>query len=297
MELSNLSVWLLSTLSSTGVLVGAGYLYKDVIFKYYERKISLKFDKELENFKSEIRYKEKILEDELKRKDNELIFIRDSLMNFKKERLTAINSKKLVAYESLYDALKFYNQTATLTNMLKVIDLNKALDNKYRQSLQKYSEMLFNSFGIEKIVAEMNSKDEKYFQLYLNNKILDNFKIFKEISVHSILLINLLRMGLLKEDILNNDYLMKSISELVPTAEKGFKDYGNQYALYWHDYFYNQVINLLRVEILGNDAEMSELDIVEDIKKSAISVSAFDEYNIPHDLLISRDVRPNFNQK
>lgn len=297
MELSNLSVWLLSTLSSTGVLVGAGYLYKDVIFKYYERKISLKFDKELENFKSEIRYKEKILEDELKRKDNELIFIRDSLMNLKKERLTAINSKKLVAYESLYDALKFYNQTATLTNMLKVIDLNKALDNKYRQSLQKYSEMLFNSFGIEKIVAEMNSKDEKYFQLYLNNKILDNFKIFKEISVHSILLINLLRMGLLKEDILNNDYLMKSISELVPTAEKGFKDYGNQYALYWHDYFYNQVINLLRVEILGNDAEMSELDIVEDIKKSAISVSAFDEYNIPHDLLISRDVRPNFNQK
>jgi hypothetical protein len=297
MELSNLSVWFFSALGSTGLLVSIGYLSKDVIFKYYEKKIALNFEKELEHFKSEIRRKEKSLEDELKRKDSELIFIRDSLMNFKKERLTALNSKKLLAYESMYETLKFYNQTAALTNMLKVFDLNKALDNEYKQSFQQISETLFNSFGIEKIISEMNSKDEKYFQLYLNNKILENFKRFKEISVHSILLINLLKMGLLEKKILNNDSLLKSIIELVPSAEKGFKEYGDQYALYWHDYFYNQVVTLLRLEILGTDAENSELNIVKDINKSAFSMSGFDEYKIPCDLILSQEMRPNFNKK
>lgn len=297
MELSNLSVWFFSTLGSTGLLVSIGYLFKDVIFKYYEKKIALNFEKELEHFKSEIRRKEKSLEDELKRKDSELIFIRDSLMNFKKERLTALNSKKLLAYESMYETLRFYNQTATLTNILKVFDLNKALDKEYKQSFQQISETLFNSFGIEKIISEMNSKDEKYFQLYLNNKILENFKRFKEISVHSIFLINLLKMGLLEKKILNNDYLLKSIIELVPSAEKGFKEYGDQYALYWHDYFYNQVVTLLRLEILGTDAENSELNIVKDINKSAFSMSGFDEYKIPCDLILSQEMRPNFNKK
>lgn len=295
MELSDLSIWFFSTLGSAGVLAGIGYLSKDVIFKYYEEKIALNFEKELEYFKSEIRRKEKSLEDELKRKDNELIFIRDSLMNLKKERLTALNSKKLVAYESMYETLKFYNQTAALINMLKVFDLDKAKDTKYKQDFQKISETLFKSFGVEKIISEMNSKDEKYFQLYLNNKILENFKIFKEISVHSILLINILKIGLLKENILNNDYLIKSIIELVPSAEKGFKEYGNQYALYWHDYFYKQVISLLRLEILGDDAENNDLNIVEDISKSAFSISGFDQYDIPSDLIISQELRPKSN--
>lgn len=227
MEISNLLLWFFSTLGSTGILIGIGYLSKDVIFKYYEKKIALNFEKELESFKSEIRVKEKSLEDELKRKDSELIFIRDSLMNLRKERLTAFNSKKLVAYESMYETLKFYNQTAALINMLKVFDLTKAVDKRYKQSFQQISETLFNGFGIQKIISEMNSKDEKYFQLYLNNKILENFKRFKEISVHSILLINLLKMGLLEEEILNHDYLLKSIIELVPSAEKGFKEYGD----------------------------------------------------------------------
>lgn len=293
MELSDLSVWFFSTLGSTGVFVGIGYLSKDIIFKHYERKIALNFEKELEHFKSEIRRKEKSLEDELKRKDSELSFIRDSLMNFKKERLTALNSKKLVAYESMYETLKFYHQTAALINMLKVWDLNKALDKRDKKIFQQISETLFNGFGIEKIISEMNSKDEKYFQLYLNKRILENFKIFKDISVHSILLINLLKMGLLEERILNNDYLLKSIIELVPSAEKGFKEYGNQYALYWHDYFYNQVINLLRLEILGNDTENNELNIVEDINKSAFSISGFDQYKIPSDLILSEEMRPN----
>lgn len=287
MEISNLLLWFFSTLGSTGILIGIGYLSKDVIFKYYEKKIALNFEKELESFKSEIRVKEKSLEDELKRKDSELIFIRDSLMNLRKERLTAFNSKKLVAYESMYETLKFYNQTAALINMLKVFDLTKAVDKRYKQSFQQISETLFNGFGIQKIISEMNSKDEKYFQLYLNNKILENFKRFKEISVHSILLINLLKMGLLEEEILNHDYLLKSIIELVPSAEKGFKEYGDQYALYWHDYFYNHVITLLRLEILGSDAENSELNIVEDINKSAFSVSGFDQYKIPSDLILS----------
>lgn len=297
MELSNLSVWFFSTLGSTGVLAGIGYLSKDIIFRYYEKKIALKFEKELEYFKSEIRYKEKSLEDDLRRKDSELIFIRDSLMNLKKEKLTALNSKKLVAYESMYETLKFYNQTATLVNMLKVFDLNKALNKKYTHNFQQISETLFSSFGIEKIISEMNSKDEKYFQLYLNHNILVNFKIFKEISVHSILLINLLKMGLLEDKILDNDYLMKSIIELVPSTEKGFKEYGNQYALYWHDYFYNQVIALLRFEILGNNEGDSELNIIEDINKSAFTILGFDQSKIPSDLIISQEMRPDFNQK
>lgn len=154
MKLSNFLVVFISTLGSTGILIGMGYLFKDVIFKYYEKRIALNFEKALENFKSEIRQKEKNLEEELKRKDSELIFIRDSLMNLKKEKLSALNSKRLVAYENMYDTLKFYNQTAALVNMLKVLDLNKALDNKYKQGFQTISETLFESFGIQKMTYE-----------------------------------------------------------------------------------------------------------------------------------------------
>lgn len=39
----------------------------------------------------------------------------------------------------MYETLRFYNQTATLTNILKVFDLNKALDKEYKQSFQQIS--------------------------------------------------------------------------------------------------------------------------------------------------------------
>lgn len=297
MELSKLLVGLLSTLGSAGILAGVGYLFKDVIFKYYEKKITLNIEKELEDFKSEIRVKEKNLEDELKRKDSELIFIRDSLMNLKKEKLTALNSKKLLAYENMYDVLKFYHQTTALIGMLKVLDLSKALDEKYKQDFQKISETIFESFGIQKFFSEMNSNDEKYFQLYLDSNILENFKRFKEISVHAILLINLLKIGLLRKDILDNDHLIKSIVEFIPSAEAGFNKYGNQYAFYWHDYFYNQVIDLLRLEILGGDREANELNIVEDINKTALTLSALDQSTLPCNLILPQEMRPSFDQK
>ncbi|WP_278362962.1 hypothetical protein [Acinetobacter schindleri] len=51
MELSNLSVWFFSTLGSAGVLVGIGYFSKDIILKYYEKKINIKFEKEMEEFR------------------------------------------------------------------------------------------------------------------------------------------------------------------------------------------------------------------------------------------------------
>ena len=60
MELSNLSVWFFSTLGSTGLLVSIGYLFKDVIFKYYEKKIALNFEKELEHLNLKLDVKRKV---------------------------------------------------------------------------------------------------------------------------------------------------------------------------------------------------------------------------------------------
>ena len=141
MELSNLSVWFFSTLGSTSLLVGIGYLSKDIIFKYYEKKINIKFEKEMEEFRQKIR-----------EKDSHIALISNYLTDLETNRSKVRNDKQLIAAEDCLKLIKVFNKTNFLIQILIRINFKKVYAEKEKLELQGVSEQLYRDCNIENIL-------------------------------------------------------------------------------------------------------------------------------------------------
>lgn len=275
-----LSRWLLSVVTSTGLTGVALVLLRDTVTRYLTKSVEHRFEERLESFKADIRDNER-----------ELDQIRTFLVSAKMERDAVLQSKRLQAAETLLHARQALSQFSMLVEYMKYFNVEKMLENGADPKVQLFVEGLVQPLDIDKKLAQLHGVERAIARLYLSEQTLKAFDAYESIISHAIMTMKLLTVsiddkgGLLKEGALS-----AKIIELVPASKEGFDKFGERYAYHWSTYFHDQILISLRHEVSGVDDAQRDYRSIEklalDSRQAHLNVRAsVERVKLPEELI------------
>lgn len=238
-----LQEWLLNLVSMTAVLTFIGYKLRDTAVKFLSRAVEHRFEKQLETFKSEIRDNEKELEQ-----------IRTFLVSARRERDSAIQARRFEAAENLLRARHSLSQFSMLVEYMKILNGTEIIKEGDNPDLIDFINTLIKPFDLDEKIKSLGDVDKATARLYLSDKTLKYFDAYQNIILHAAMMMKMYSIPLRnKGDLVKAGNLAKTITDIVPSAKEGFERYGESYAYYWAQYFYDEVLRSLRHEVSGAD--------------------------------------------
>lgn len=281
--LSDFWSWLLSVAVSTGLIGAIAYFLRDALGGFFAKAIEHRFERKLEKFKSDIRNNEKELEQ-----------IRSFLVSSRRERDSAIQSRRLEAAEMLLRARHALAQLSMLVEYMKVLNTEQILNEAADPKIAEFVDLLVKPFDIDEKLKQLGSIDKTYPQLYLSEKSLKAFDAYESIILNAAMMMKFFTINLPKKGrFIKASNLSKTIIELVPRSKEGFEKFGEGYAYHWATYFHDEILRALRHEISGaddmaRDAESAER-LVMDSRRAQMNIAAsLEQVGLP-DTLIKPD--------
>lgn len=235
-----LSIEQITFLSSslTGILLGIGIIFRESIINYIAEKISKENLKEIEKLKSSIRLQENARRD-LSQQVSDIYSSQNALLF----------AKKLEAAEDLLKARQSLARYQILTQYMQVFDTSKILSTNDTKTVSLFKDLMkpfdgkLDGFKVDKTKPE----------LFLGVKSLKAFEIYEQIILQAHITMNILSLDIERKDklIKKDSKLSQLIIEYIPTSKEGFDRYGENYAYYWTKYFYDEIRNAVREEIMN----------------------------------------------
>lgn len=236
------SVWLFNLVSAAGVVAAVAYLLRDTVAKFLSKAVEQRFEKQMETFKAEIRDNER-----------ELDHIRSFLTSARRERDSAIQSKRLEAAETLLRARHSLSQLSMLVEYMKILNGEKLLEDDDPKIIQ-FIETIMKPFDVDEKLKQIGAIDMTLPDLYLGERSLKAFSAYKGIIIHAAAMMKMFSLPMRdKDQLINVGGLSKSVMELVPGSKDGFDKWGEGFAYHWTGYFYDDILRSLRHEVAGTD--------------------------------------------
>ena len=276
--------WLLSVVSSTGLIGIVAFLMRNTIATFFSKAVEHRFDKKLESFKADIRDNEK-----------ELDQIRTFLASSRRERDSAIQSKRLEAAETLLRARHALSQFTMLVEYMKILNGEQILQNGDDPKLTKFIEALIKPFDVDEKIKVVGTIDMTVPRLYLSDKSLRLFDAYEKTILQAAMMMKLYSLPLRdKGSLIKNGTLSEIVMELVPSSKKGFDKWGEEYAYHWATYFHDAILRSLRHEVSGADEVIRDTESIErlalDSRRAQINIrSSLEEAGLPATLIKSDD--------
>ncbi|ENG1991829.1 hypothetical protein [Klebsiella pneumoniae] len=250
---SELLKWLVSIVTSAAFISGVGYLFRDSIGKFLTKSIEHKFDTKLEKFKSEVREGEKELEQ-----------IRNYLSNVRTSRDSVLQSKRFESAENLIKTRKYLIGLSMAVQYMQMLNVKEIMKMGDDQRLNDFMEAITRPLKINEKLEEYNGFDKDTMKLYLSESTLKSFEIYESISLFALISLRFLSIPLArKHNILNEGEISKKIIEVIPASKEGFDKFGEIYIYNWHNYFYTDVLNKLRSELIGENNMINDTKSAE----------------------------------
>ncbi|WP_417414372.1 hypothetical protein [Hoeflea sp.] len=276
--------WILSGILSSALLGSVGYLLRDAIGSYFAKAAEHRFEKKLESFKASIRDNEK-----------ELDQIRSFLVGARRDRDSAIQSKRLEAAETLLRTRNILSQLTMLVEYIKILNIDELIKEENDQKISKFIGDLIDPFNVDEKISIIGAADKTIPQLYLSERSLKLYYVYESIIIQASVVMKLLAMPLHdKGSLMKARGLSKAIIELFPNSKSGFEKFGEEYAYHWSQYFHDEVLRSLRHEVSGIDDMNRDADSIErlalDSRRAQINIRSSLEQMGLSDSLINANV-------
>lgn len=275
--------WLISTLSSTALLGFIIYFSRTTLTKLIGKSIEHRFDKKIENFKAEIRDKEKELEQ-----------IRAFMASTRRERDSTLQTKRFEAAEILMRSRQFLGQFTMLVEYLKLLKMDEILDKRDDPKITQFIKALTDPVNIDEKLREYGTFDRTLPDLYLSERVKKLFDAYQYIILNAVMIMRVLSIpGLnINPDLFKKDSLRNTVIELAPPAKEGFDQFGDSYAYHWTNYFYEEILKEIRNELLGITSLSKDTEaatkLALDTRQAQINLQAsLEENGLPEDLIIT----------
>jgi hypothetical protein len=272
--------WLLSTVISAGLIGAAGYLLRDTLGQFFAKAVEHRFEKKLEIFKAAIRDNEQ-----------ELDQIRSFLVSARRDRDSAIQSKRLEAAETLLRARHSLSQLTMLVEYMKILNTEKLLKDNGDPKIFEFIHTLTKPINIDEKLEQHGTIDMTIPRLYLGEKSLKAFDAYQSIVMQATIMIKFFSIPIGDKDkFINAGALSKMIIELAPNSKEGFDKWGEGFAYYWSTYFHDEVLRALRHEVSGADDMTRDAESVErlalDSRRAQINIrSSLKQVGLPDNLI------------
>ena len=234
------------------LLAGLGIIFRESIITFIATKVSQENLKQLEQMKSNLRVGENAKRD-----------MSQHVVKFYDAYSDRLIAKKMEAAEDLLRARYLLARYQRLTQYMQLFDMPKILlaNNEnvaalFKTIMRPYKDS-FDGFKYDKTGP----------LLYLSERTLRVFEIYETIIINAYITCELVGHNIKNQDkILKKDTkLIQRIIEYVPASEEGFKKFGEYYAYFWASYFYEEIKNVTRQEILDLGETKGEIIKVKDI--------------------------------
>ncbi|HID3081128.1 TPA: hypothetical protein ACXGIH_004295 [Klebsiella pneumoniae] len=276
----NLIRWIVSTITSAGFLAAIAFLMRDTLTRFFTKSIEHQFEKKIEKFRSEIRAEEK-----------ELDQIRALIVSARRDRDSGLQAKRFEAAEKLLESRKFLLQFYGLVDIVKIINFDELLKNHDKNKVKEFVDSLIKPYDIDNKLVEYKEYDHSLPKLYLSERVVAFFEVYKQIVMHAVTIMKLISVGAYKNyNDLKSESLVKAIQELDPSTKVAFDKYGDMHAFSYINYFYDGVMNELRNDLFGSDtmkkdAELAVRLLVDANNAQSKVRAAFNEHGLPEKLL------------
>lgn len=249
----DLGTLLLNAGTSTAFIAAVGIVMRGTIADFFSKSIEHRFEKKLETFKAGIRINE-----------TELDQIRSFLVSTRRERDSAIQTKRLEAAETLLRARHTISQLSILVEYMKVLNTEEILNDGANPKITTFIESLIKPFDIDEKIKILGKIDQTIPRLYLSDKPLKLFDAYQSIITHAAFMMKIFSIPQRnKNEIIKTGSLSKIITEIVPSSKEGFDKWGEGYAYHWSAYFYDQILHSLRHEVSGADDLTRDTESIE----------------------------------
>lgn len=271
--------WLLGVVMSAGLIGAAAFLLRDALGKYFARVVEHRFEKKLETFKAGIRNNEK-----------ELDQIRSFLVSARRDRDSAIQSKRLEAAETLLRARHALSQLSMLVEYMKILKFDEILKDS-DPKVDKFIETLIEPFDVDEKIKLFGTIDKTLPRLYLSDKSLRAFDMYESIIINATMMMKLFSIpGRDRGKLINSGYLSKKTIELIPHSKKGFEKWGDGYVYHWSTYFHDEILRALRHEVSGTDDMTRDAESAErlalDSRRAQINIrSSLEQIGLSENLI------------
>ncbi|KZE21185.1 hypothetical protein [Cronobacter sakazakii] len=275
--LNEILKWIVSVLTSATVLGAILYFTRSSLTKFIGKSIEHRFEKKLENFKAEIRENEKEIEQ-----------IRAFMSSARRERDSALQSKRFEAAEALMRMRQSLGQLNIFVEYLKVLKIDEIVKKRDDPQINEFINALIGAIDIDEKMSAYGQFDRTMTELYLGERVRKTFDTYQTIIFNAVIIMKVLSLPVVKTppDFFKKDAIKNIIIELAPTAKAGFEKFGDTHAYYWANYFYNEIPKELRNELLGissmskdteaaaqlaADSRQALIKVQESLKKSGLT--------------------------
>jgi hypothetical protein len=233
--------WVLGVVTSTGVIAFVVYLTRETLMRFFTRSVEHHFEKKLEAFKAEIRDSEKELEQ-----------IRSFLVSARRDRDQVLQAKRFEAAESMMRARKTLFEFSMLVEYMKSLNVDEILKKGDDPKIIEFINIIIKPINIDEKLNSYGLFDKTSLSLYLSEETLKIFQAYEAIMINAATMMKILSMPLnKKESIIKKSNVSKVVIEAAPLSKEGFEKFGEEYALHWSGYFYDEILKALRKELHG----------------------------------------------
>ncbi|KZK80052.1 hypothetical protein PsAD46_04041 [Pseudovibrio sp. Ad46] len=255
----DLSDWLITTISSTAVITTAGYVFKDTLAKFFANSVEHRFDKKIESVKSELRTSEA-----------EIGQVRSFIAEQRRERDTINHAKRIDAAENALKLCNAFQKMSMAVEFIKIINVEEISKDKGDPKIPALFQPIERSLKIDECFEEIGKLDQTLLKLYLDDHTLKNYDAYTSIILRAVLFIKLFANAVGGSELMKEGLLRQKIEELVPTSNEGFEKWGEDYAYYWMQYFYDEVLKGLRATVNGVGRDQTDLKAATQVGVDAI---------------------------
>ncbi|MFO3842224.1 hypothetical protein [Citrobacter freundii] len=272
--------WSIGVLASSGIIGGVGILFRDTLGRFMGKAIEHKFEKKIEEFKSEVREGEKELEQ-----------MRAYLSSARSGRDSLLQAKRFEAAENLIKIRQYlysFNMVIVYMKMLKIEELSKNIND---HKVKAFIDAIIQPLKLDEKFEEYKKFDVDTPTLYLSDRAIKAFQIHQGIIMVGAAKLKMLSVAVENTpEFINGDSLIAQIVDYIPSSESGFKEFGLTYVFQWHEYFREELLKEIRKDLnvdgnIKRDAESAAMlaigarDAQQKVKES------IKQYGLSDDLL------------
>ena len=267
--------WSIGVLASSGIIGGVGILFRDTLGRFMGKAIEHKFEKKIEEFKSEVREGEKELEQ-----------MRAYISSARSGRDSLLQEKRFEAAENLIKIRQYLYSFNMVIVYMKMLSKN-INDHK----VKAFIDAIIQPLKLDEKFEEYKKFDVDTPTLYLSDRAIKAFQIHQGIIMVGAAKLKMLSVAVENTpEFINGDSLIAQIVDYIPSSESGFKKFGFTYVFQWHEYFREELLKEIRKDLnvdgnIKRDAESAAMlaigarDAQQKVKES------IKQYGLSDDLL------------
>lgn len=215
-----------------------------VLYFLLQKTIENKFNKSLEEFKSQIR----LDEDDLRQ-------ARDFMSSSRKERSDYIFVKKTEAAEILMKSIDKILGMSAIVYFVREVDLDESVKEGRELQVKDAAKELMDALMIDDLNKQEQSIDKTIPYLYLDDKTLDLYSAYSDVVYEAWFQARLIQADIswAINYIKKPSKLVDLIVKIYPDSEDDFVKYGSKHVFSYMEDLYKDLKNCIRKELFGED--------------------------------------------